>query len=85
MLELSTTAKEFAAKSINTLIIAESNVHGEPEFSVHFHEAASIDTIVDIIGTAIALDDLNLFNEEISCSPVAIGGWNYIIFSWNNI
>ena len=42
--------------------------------SVHFHEASSIDTVVDIIGTAIALDDLNLFNEEISCSPVAIGG-----------
>ena len=74
MLELSTVAKEFAIKSINTLIIAESNVHGESESSVHFHEAASVDTIVDIIGTAIALDDLNLFNEEISCSPVAIGG-----------
>ena len=74
MLELSTTAKEFAVKSINTLIIAESNVHGETASSVHFHEAASVDTIVDIIGTAIALDDLNLFNEEISCSPVAIGG-----------
>ena len=73
-LELSNIAKEFAIKSINTLIIAESNVHGESESSVHFHEAASVDTIVDIIGTAIALDDLNLFNEEISCSPVAIGG-----------
>ncbi|MDC0169829.1 nickel pincer cofactor biosynthesis protein LarC [Candidatus Nitrosopelagicus sp.] len=73
-LELSNTAKEFATKSINTLIIAESNVHGESESSVHFHEAASVDTVVDIIGTAIALDDLNLFNEEISCSPVAIGG-----------
>jgi len=73
-LELSSIAKEFAVKSINTLIIAESNVHGETESSVHFHEAASVDTVVDIIGTAIALDDLNLFNEEISCSPVAIGG-----------
>jgi len=73
-LELSTPAKEFALNSINTLITAESNVHGEIESSVHFHEAASVDTIVDIIGTAIALDDLNLFNEEISCSPVAIGG-----------
>lgn len=73
-LELSNIAKEFATKSINTLITAESNVHGETESSVHFHEASSVDTIVDIIGTAIALDDLNLFNEEISCSPVAIGG-----------
>ena len=73
-LGLSNSAKEFAENSINTLINAESNVHGEPESSVHFHEASSIDTVVDIIGTAIALDDLNLFEEEISCSHVAIGG-----------
>ena len=73
-LELSDSAKEFAENSINTLISAESIVHGESESSVHFHEASSIDTVVDIIGTAIALDDLNLFDEEISCSPVAIGG-----------
>ena len=73
-LGLSNFAKEFAENSINTLISAEANVHGESESSVHFHEAASIDTVVDIIGTAIALDDLNLFDEEISCSHVAIGG-----------
>ena len=71
---LSNPAKEFAENSINTLINAESCVHGEPDSSVHFHEASSIDTVVDIIGTAIALDDLNLFDEEISCSHVAIGG-----------
>jgi len=73
-LGLSNLAKEFAENSINTLIHAESHVHGESESSVHFHEASSIDTVVDIIGTAIALDDLNLFGEEISCSHVAIGG-----------
>ena len=71
---LSKSAKEFAENSINTLINAESSVHGEPDSSVHFHEASSIDTVVDILGTAIALDDLNLLNEEITCSPVAIGG-----------
>ena len=38
------------------------------------HEASSIDTVVDILGTAIALDDLNLLDEEITCSSVAIGG-----------
>ena len=73
-LGLSDSAKKFAENSINTLINAESNVHGENESSVHFHEASSIDTVVDIVGTAIALDDLNLFDEEISCSHVAIGG-----------
>ena len=41
-LGLSYPAKEFAENSINTLINAESNVHGENESSVHFHEASSI-------------------------------------------
>ena len=71
---LSESGLNFATNAINTLISAESKVHGESESSVHFHEAASIDTVVDILGTAIALDDLNLFNDEIICSPVAIGG-----------
>ena len=73
-LGLSQSAKEFAENSINTLINAESHVHGESESCVHFHEASSIDTVIDILGTAIALDDLNLFEEEITCSHVAIGG-----------
>ena len=71
---LSESGLNFATNAINTLISAESKVHGESESSVHFHEAASIDTVVDILGTAIALDDLNLFSDEIICSPVAIGG-----------
>ena len=71
---LSESGLDFATNAINTLISAESKVHGESESSVHFHEAASIDTVVDILGTAIALDDLNLFSNEIICSPVAIGG-----------
>ena len=71
---LSESGLNFATNTINTLISAESKVHGEPESTVHFHEASSIDTVVDILGTAIALDDLNLFNDEIICSPVAIGG-----------
>ena len=71
---LSESGLNFVMNTINTLISAESKVHGESESSVHFHEAASIDTVVDILGTAIALDDLNLFNDEIICSPVAIGG-----------
>ena len=71
---LSEQAKVFAKESIRSLIKAESKIHGEPMESVHFHEASSIDTVVDIIGTAIALDDLNFFSEEIITMPVAVGG-----------
>jgi len=74
ILKISESAKTFAIKSIETLIRAESKIHGEPEDSVHFHEAASFDTVVDILGTAIALDDLGCFDDDIVVTPVAIGG-----------
>ena len=72
-IDLSESARNFAINTIDTLISAEAKVHGESKESVHFHEASSIDTVIDILGTAVALDDLNLFDEEIVCSPVAIG------------
>jgi len=73
-LKISESAKTFAVKTIETLIHAESKIHGEPEDSVYFHEAASFDTVVDILGTAIALDDLDCFDDDIIVTPVAIGG-----------
>jgi len=73
-LTISESAKTFAIKSIETLICAESKIHGELEDSVHFHEAASFDTVVDLLGTAIALDDLGCFDDDIVVTPVAIGG-----------
>ncbi|MFB5629594.1 MAG: LarC family nickel insertion protein, partial [Nitrosarchaeum sp.] len=73
---LSDKAKVFAESCINTLIASESHIHGLPIDSVHFHEASSIDTLIDIVGTAIALDDLRMFDEEIICMSVAVGGGN---------
>ena len=75
-LSLTTKAKIFAESCINTLISAESKIHGISENSVHFHEASSIDTLVDIVGITIALDDLKLFKEKIVCLPVSVGGGN---------
>ena len=73
-LKISGQAKIFAIKTIETLIRAEAKIHGEPEESVYFHEAASFDTVVDILGTAIAIDDLGCFDDDIVVTPVAIGG-----------
>ena len=73
-LKISGQAKIFAIKTVETLIRAEAKIHGEPEESVYFHEAASFDTVVDILGTAIALDDLGCFDDDIVVTPVAIGG-----------
>ena len=71
---LSDLAKQFAISSIDTLIKAESKIHGGTLSLVHLHEASSIDTVVDILGTAIALDDLKILNDEIISTPVAVGG-----------
>jgi len=72
-LNLPTTAKTFAESCINTLISSESKIHGISEDSVHFHEVSSIDTLVDIVGITIALDDLKIFEEKIVCLPVSVG------------
>jgi uncharacterized protein (TIGR00299 family) protein len=73
-IKLSPKAPSFAESCIDTLISSESKIHGIPKESVHFHEASSIDTLVDIIGITIALEDLGLFDEKIICLPVAVGG-----------
>lgn len=72
-IDLDEKAKSFAIKSIETLINAEAKVHGTSADSVHFHEASSIDTVVDIVGCAIALDELGFFDDEIITTPVAVG------------
>jgi len=71
---LSEKAKKFAITSIEVLMHAESKVHNAPLESVHFHEASSMDTVVDIVGAAIALDDLHFLDDEIISTPVAVGG-----------
>ena len=75
-ISLSKQASDFANSCIISLINAESKIHGESKESVHFHEASSFDTVVDILGTAIALDDLGLFDDEIFSSPVCVGSGN---------
>ncbi|MEL6931253.1 MAG: nickel pincer cofactor biosynthesis protein LarC, partial [Cyanobacteria bacterium J06600_6] len=55
-----------------TLAIAESKVHGIPPEQVHFHEVGATDAIVDIVGTCIGLDWLNL--DRLYCSPMPTGG-----------
>ena len=73
-LNLSIKAKRFAESCINSLISSESKIHGINEDSVHFHEASSIDTLIDIVGVTIACENLKLFEEKIVCLPVSVGG-----------
>ena len=54
------------------LAIAEAAVHGiEPE-KVHFHEVGATDAIIDIVGTCLGLDWLDI--DALYCSPMPTGG-----------
>jgi uncharacterized protein (TIGR00299 family) protein len=50
---------------------AESIIHQIPLDKVHFHEVGAIDSIVDVIGVALALDSLEV--DHIYSSPVPLG------------
>lgn len=74
-LRISERAKELIVTSINTLVSAEARVHRESTEGVHLHETASVDTLADIIGSAVALEDLNLFTStKVYSTPIAVGG-----------
>lgn len=47
--------KEAASNAFMVLGMAEGKIHGVPTDHVHFHEVGAVDSIVDIVGTAVAL------------------------------
>ena len=64
--------KHWSLSIFQKLAIAEGAVHGIPPERVHFHEVGATDAIVDIVGTCIGFDWLNI--EELYCSPMPTGG-----------
>ncbi len=73
---ISNQAKTYANNVLNSLIKAESEVHGKLAENIHLHELSSVDTLIDIIGVAIALDKINAFEKDtgIFCSKIPLGG-----------
>ncbi len=72
-LDLGLRPKAFVLNSLKLLISAESVVHGVDYNQVRLHETGSLDTVADLVGTAIAMNNLNLFNSKIFSTSVAVG------------
>ena len=67
--------KELAKKIFIRVAKAESKVHNKPLEEVHFHEVGAIDSIVDIVGTAILI---NKINPDKIISSVVNDGYGFI-------
>ncbi|MDM5314039.1 LarC family nickel insertion protein [Peribacillus frigoritolerans] len=52
---------------------AEGHIHGLPLEKVHFHEVGAVDSIIDIIGAAILIDQLGIESVQSSAIPTGSG------------
>ncbi|MDO7488696.1 LarC family nickel insertion protein [Peribacillus frigoritolerans] len=52
---------------------AEGRIHGLPLEKVHFHEVGAVDSIIDIIGTAILIDQIGIESVQSSAIPTGSG------------
>lgn len=68
---LSSAVKELSLKIFEKIGKAEGLIHGVPLEKVHFHEVGALDSIIDIVGTAILIDHLNI--DQIKSSPIPVG------------
>jgi uncharacterized protein (TIGR00299 family) protein len=68
---LSGPVKERALRLFQRLGEAEAKAHGMPVERVHFHEVGAIDSIVDLVGAAAAVEFLA--PERLTCGPVNVG------------
>jgi hypothetical protein len=72
--ELSSAAKKIAERALNEILEAESRAHNKPIDELHLHETGTVDTILDIVGTAYLLEKNGLLDEvEFLSTKVAVG------------
>ena len=68
---LNNNIKERAKEIFMIVAKAEAKVHGTTIDKIHFHEVGAIDSIVDIVGSCILLDLLNI--DKVYSTSVPLG------------
>lgn len=70
---LSEAHRDMARRIFQRLAEAEAKVHGSTLEKVHFHEVGAVDSIADIVGSAIGLVELGVDRFEASPVPTGCG------------
>ncbi len=65
-------AKALALRTFESLARVEAQIHNVPVENVHFHEVGAVDTITDIVCSAVGLCSLQV--DQWVCSPINVGG-----------
>ncbi len=68
---LAENIKQRAIKIFINLAEAEAKVHGIDVQKVHFHEVGAMDAIIDVVGSCIAFEMLEI--ENFACSKIQVG------------
>lgn len=68
---LTENAKDMSLHIFKKIGEAEGKIHGIQLDDVHFHEVGAIDSIIDIVGVAILMDQLKI--ELVKSSPLPTG------------
>ena len=68
---LSDDVKGQSKKIFTRLAEAEGKIHNKPVEEIHFHEVGAVDSIIDIVGTVIGLDRLDI--REVRVSRIHVG------------
>ena len=63
--------KRSATQTFELLAKAEAKVHDSSIDKVHFHEVGAVDAMVDIVGSAIAIEYLQ--PSQVYCGPIELG------------